>query len=63
VVAIALDTSALDEPHARRAIEVTAAHANVFVDDPVRNGGGAIWRSVEQALRVTTKAMLAMRAQ
>ncbi len=63
VVAIALDTSALDDAGARRAIERAAEQTRLFVDDPVRSGGAAMWRTIEQALRGTPKAMLAMQAQ
>ncbi|HEY5340303.1 MAG TPA: DUF1611 domain-containing protein [Candidatus Aquilonibacter sp.] len=63
VVAIALDTSALNETSARRAIERVAEQTRLFVDDPVRSGGAAIWRTIEQALHGTTKALLAMQAQ
>jgi len=59
VVAIALDTSALDEQSARRAIERAAEQTGAFVDDPVRSGGTAMWRTIEQALRGTPKALLA----
>lgn len=61
VIAIALDTSALDPHDAREAIERTAAQTKLFVDDPVRNGGAGMWRSIEQSLRSTDKALLATR--
>ncbi len=59
VIAIALDTSALDEQSARQAIERAAEQTGLFVGDPVRSGGTAMWRTIEQALRGTTKALLA----
>lgn len=59
VIAVALDTSALDADRARAAIERAAAQTRLFVDDPVRNGGGGMWRAIEQGLRGTPKALLA----
>lgn len=59
VIAVALDTSALDPQGAARAIESATAETKLFVDDPVRNGGGAMWRSIERSLRSTTKALRA----
>jgi uncharacterized NAD-dependent epimerase/dehydratase family protein len=56
VVAIALDTSALNDVDARRAIDRFAAETKLFVDDPVRNGGAAIWRAIERGLASTSKA-------
>jgi uncharacterized NAD-dependent epimerase/dehydratase family protein len=59
VIAIALDTSALDEHRARQAIERAAEQTGLFVDDPVRSGGGAMWHAIAQALHGTAKALLA----
>jgi uncharacterized NAD-dependent epimerase/dehydratase family protein len=59
VIAIALDTSALDEQRARHAIERAAEQTQLFVDDPVRSGGAAMWRAIEHALRGTAKARIA----
>jgi D-glutamate N-acetyltransferase len=63
VVAIALDTSALDEHEARRAIEECARQTKLFVDDPVRSGGKAMWRAIEEGVRGTNKARAAARAR
>lgn len=60
VIAVALDTSALDASAAGRAIERAAAQTRLPVDDPVRNGGQALWLAIEQALRATPKAMRAL---
>lgn len=60
VVAVALDTSALDSEEARRTIEQAARETGVPVDDPVRSGGSALWRAIEQALRTTQKATRAL---
>lgn len=59
VIAIALDTSALDEREARRAIDRAAAETKLFVDDPVRSGGTAMWLAIEGAVRDTSKALTA----
>lgn len=57
VIAIALDTSALDERAARQAIERAAEETKLFVDDPVRSGGTAMWRAIERGVRATSKAL------
>jgi len=59
VIAVALDTSALDERGAYRAIERTATETGLFVDDPVRNGGDAMWRAIQKGLRGTKKVLSA----
>jgi uncharacterized NAD-dependent epimerase/dehydratase family protein len=56
VVAIALDTSALGPDAAQQAIALAAAQTGLPVDDPVRNGGTALWRAIRDALRTTPKA-------
>lgn len=48
-IAVALNTSHLDEPEARRAIESTAAETGLPVDDVVRFGGARLWKVVEAA--------------
>ncbi|HUN28425.1 MAG TPA: DUF1611 domain-containing protein [Alphaproteobacteria bacterium] len=60
VIAVALDTSALSEEDARRAIEHAAKITGLVVDDPVRNGGAALWHAIEQAVRTTPKATRAL---
>jgi uncharacterized NAD-dependent epimerase/dehydratase family protein len=56
VVAVALDTSALTEADARRTIARASAQTGIPVDDPVRNGGTALWRSIDRSLQRTPKA-------
>jgi len=56
VVAVALDTSALDPEQARQAIAQASQATGLPVDDPVRNGGAALWRAIERALHGTAKA-------
>lgn len=60
VVAVALDTSALDSEEARRTIAQASNETGLPVDDPVRSGGSALWRAIEQALRTTPKATRAL---
>ena len=51
VVAVALNTSLVpDEDEARRLIDATAAETGLFVADPVRFGGDAMWRELEKAV-------------
>lgn len=47
VLAIALDTSALDPNAADRAIFAAEAETGLPADDPVRNGGEKLWRAIE----------------
>ena len=63
VIAIALDTSALDQNAARLAIAQAAAETGLPVYDPVRNGGAALWHAIEQGLRSTAKAQQATQAR
>ena len=60
VVAVALDTSALDSEEAHRTIQQAVKETGLPVDDPVRSGGSALWRAIEQALRTTPKARRAL---
>jgi uncharacterized NAD-dependent epimerase/dehydratase family protein len=60
VIAVALDTSALDDDAARRAIDEAATQTGLFVDDPVRSGGSNMWRAIERGLRSTSKARAAV---
>lgn len=60
VIAVALDTSALDPQEAQKTIAQAAESTGLPVDDPVRNGGRELWRAVEQGLRTTTKAKRAL---
>jgi uncharacterized NAD-dependent epimerase/dehydratase family protein len=62
VGAIALDTSALDAAAAARAIEEVERETGLCADDPVRNGGGKLWRALSEALDRTPKAALTARA-
>jgi len=50
VVAIVLDTSALDAASAQRAIDAASAETGLPADDPVRNGGERLWNAIERAL-------------
>jgi len=59
VVAIALDTSRLDEAGAARAIETARRETGLPADDPVRSGGAKLWNAVASELRRTGKAALA----
>jgi uncharacterized NAD-dependent epimerase/dehydratase family protein len=56
VVAIALDTSALDPNAAQQAIARASAETSLPVDDPVRNGGALLWHAIREAVRTTPKA-------
>lgn len=57
VIAVALDTSALGAEDAQRAIASASQATGLPVDDPVRNGGTALWRAIVEGLRSTPKAM------
>ncbi|HEV2738190.1 MAG TPA: DUF1611 domain-containing protein [Candidatus Elarobacter sp.] len=46
VVAIALDTSALDPAGAARAISDAEHETGLPADDPVRNGGDKLWGAI-----------------
>ncbi|HEV8489129.1 MAG TPA: DUF1611 domain-containing protein [Candidatus Limnocylindrales bacterium] len=48
VVAVALNTSLLDEAAARRAIAETAAQTGLPADDPVRFGADRLWAAVRE---------------
>lgn len=50
VIGIVLDTSALDEKGARDAIERAEKDTGLPADDPVRNTGAKMWRTVEGLL-------------
>jgi uncharacterized NAD-dependent epimerase/dehydratase family protein len=51
VVAVALNTSLIaDEADARRIVEATAAETGLPCDDPVRFGGDALWREIENGV-------------
>jgi uncharacterized NAD-dependent epimerase/dehydratase family protein len=50
VIGIVLDTSALDEEGAREAIERAEEETGLPADDPVRNTGVKMWRTVEGLL-------------
>jgi uncharacterized NAD-dependent epimerase/dehydratase family protein len=51
VVAVALNTSLIPDPEdARRAIEAIRAETGLPADDPVRFGGGPLWRSIHAAV-------------
>lgn len=47
VVAIVLDTSALDRESAQRAIDEAQRETGLPSDDPVRNGGSRLWQAIE----------------
>jgi uncharacterized NAD-dependent epimerase/dehydratase family protein len=50
VVAVALNTSLIDDPdEARREIERTAAETGLPVDDPVRFGPHGLWAGIQRA--------------
>jgi uncharacterized NAD-dependent epimerase/dehydratase family protein len=50
VVAIAVNTSLLDEEAARQAIEDTAAQTGLPSDDPVRFGADRLWSAVRKGV-------------
>lgn len=50
VIGIVLDTSALDEEGAREAITQAERETGLPADDPVRNTGAKMWRTVEGLL-------------
>jgi uncharacterized NAD-dependent epimerase/dehydratase family protein len=50
VAAVALNTSLLDEIEARREIERVASETGLPSDDPVRFGGGSLWRALQERL-------------
>ena len=56
VVAVVLDTAALDPQTAAATIAATQRETGLPTDDPVRNGGAATWRAVAAALTTTKKA-------
>jgi uncharacterized NAD-dependent epimerase/dehydratase family protein len=56
VVAIVLDTSALDDARAAAVIAETSRATGLPADDPVRNGAAALWTALAAALRTTAKA-------
>lgn len=60
VIAVALDTSALEIDEARNVLAHASQTTGLTVDDPVRNGGGALWRAIVEGLRSTPKATRAL---
>ncbi len=54
-VAIALNTSALDEAGARAAIAVAEAKTGLPVDDVVRHGGAKLWTAISAAAQTSIK--------
>ncbi len=56
VAAIVLDTSAFDDAAAAAVLAATARETGLPVDDPVRNGGTAVWQAIARALITTEKA-------
>ena len=50
VIGVVLDTSALDEDGAREAIAQAQEETGLPADDPVRNGGTKMWRTLEGLL-------------
>ncbi|HTW83321.1 MAG TPA: DUF1611 domain-containing protein [Candidatus Sulfotelmatobacter sp.] len=58
VCAVALDTSALTPAAAAAAIDSARAETGLPADDPVRNGGAALWHAIAAALPSTAKAAL-----
>jgi uncharacterized NAD-dependent epimerase/dehydratase family protein len=50
VVAVALNTSALPEAEARRAIDQAASATGLPAVDVVRFGGGAVWTALRDVL-------------
>jgi uncharacterized NAD-dependent epimerase/dehydratase family protein len=51
VVAVALNTSLIaDEDEARRTIAATAAETGLPCDDPVRFGGGPLWKAIHEGV-------------
>jgi uncharacterized NAD-dependent epimerase/dehydratase family protein len=62
VAAVALDTSALDDRAAARAIEEIERETGLPAADPVRGGGGKLWTAISTELDRTGKAAVAARA-
>ena len=56
VVAIAIDTSALEVSESAAVLAATARETGLPTDDPVRNGGTELWRGIQHALGTTEKA-------
>jgi uncharacterized NAD-dependent epimerase/dehydratase family protein len=56
VAAIALDTSALDDDAAVRAVAEVERETGLPADDPVRNGARKLWNAISDALARTPKA-------
>lgn len=55
VVAIVLDTSALDSASAQRAIDDAQHETGLPTDDPVRNGGLRLWSAINAAVSGISK--------
>ena len=55
VVAIALNTSSLDEPAARSAISEVESQTGLPADDAVRFGGAKLWSAIARAAAATPK--------
>lgn len=60
VAAVALDTSALDEHSAARAIEDVERETGLPAADPVRGGAAKLWSAIAAELQRTGKALTAL---
>ena len=56
-VAIALNTSSVDEPAARAAIAAAEYETGLPADDPIRFGATKLWAAIASAVHATGKAM------
>ncbi len=57
VIAVALDTSALDADQAAKEIAYASAQTGLPVDDPVRNGGRFLWNALANAFYDSPKGI------
>jgi uncharacterized NAD-dependent epimerase/dehydratase family protein len=56
VIAVVLDTSACSSEDAAQAIARAQEDTGLPVDDPVRNGGGQLWRAITEAFSAVSSS-------